>query len=410
MSNYRGFAMEYATHPFALLRAPHRIAFLAGLVAALMLMAGWSAELIARHTGTTLTPTVPSLFAHGFLMLYGIFPLFMCGFLFTAGPKWLDAAPPPPWAYLGVPVAMLGGLLVWTVGLSLGPLWLRCGLALYSIGFTGLIASFVRCLLSSQAAERRHAFVVAAAFLLGLAGLGAAWIWLLDNDYRAWTLMRDLALWGFLLPVFLTICHRMLPFFSANVIAGYRPWRPWTLLYAMLGGSLAHGIVSQLQIPLWPIDAVLTLLLGYTSWRWRLVASLNVKLLAMLHLAFAWLPIAFALYTLQGLLAGQGIDAFGYAPLHAITVGFFLTMLIAFVSRVSLGHSGRPLAASTLLWRLYLTTQALAALRVTTDLTPAAWHPSLYVLAAIGCLLVLAAWGRGLLSSYWRPRADGRPG
>ncbi|MCW3479148.1 NnrS family protein [Neisseriaceae bacterium JH1-16] len=402
--------MKFATHPIALLRAPHRIAFLAGLIAALMLMAGWSAELIARHSGATLTPIVPALFAHGFLMLYGIFPLFMCGFIFTAGPKWLDAAPPPPWAYLGGPLAMLSGLLIWIVGLSLGAFWLRSGLALYSIGFAGLTACFARCLLSSQAAERRHAVAVAGAFLLGLAGLGAAWIWLLDNDYRAWALMRDLALWGFLLPVFLTICHRMLPFFSANVIAGYRPWRPWPLLYAMLGGSLAHGIASQLQLPLWPIDALLALLLGYTSWRWRLVACLNARLLAMLHLAFAWLPIAFTLYTLQGLLAERGIYALGYAPLHAITVGFFLTMLIAFVSRVSLGHSGRALTVTPLLWRVYLSAQALAALRVATDIVPLAWHLPLYLLTAIGWLCALAVWSRGQLPNYWRPRADGRPG
>jgi len=402
--------MDYTSHPFALLRAPHRLAFLAGIVAALVLLAGWSAELIARHSGATLSATVPALFAHGFLMLYGIFPLFMCGFIFTAGPKWLDVPPPAPPIYLGVPVAMLSGLIVWTAGLSLGISWLLVGLALYSAGFAGLAYNFARSLLLSRAANRRHACAVSGAFLLGLAGLAAAWLWLLDNDYRAWTLMRDLALWGFLLPVFLTVCHRMLPFFSANVIVGYQVWRPWGLLYAMLAGSLAHGLASQLQLPSWPLDALLCLLFGYTSWRWRLLASLKVHLLAMLHLAFAWLTVGFALYTLQGALAARGIYTLGFAPLHAITVGFFLTMLISFVSRVSLGHSGRPLTASPLLWRLYLSAHSLALLRVAADIVPAGWHQALYLLAALSWLAAMSGWGISLLPSYWRPRSDGKPG
>ena len=127
----------------------------------------------------------------------------------------------------------------------------------------------------------------------------------------------------------------------------------------------------------------------------------------MLHLAFAWSLIGFGLYALNGWLASPRL---ALAALHAVTVGFFLTMMIAFVSRVTLGHSGQPLQAGTGLWRLYLAAHWLALTRVATEMLPGVWSGWLYGAAALGWLLTLAAWGRAFLPSYWRPRSDGKPG
>ena len=35
---------------------------------------------------------------------------------------------------------------------------------------------------------------------------------------------------GLLLPVYVTVAHRMFPFFAGNAVPGYKPWRPmWVL-------------------------------------------------------------------------------------------------------------------------------------------------------------------------------------
>lgn len=397
------FDSRLSSHAF--LAAPHRVAFLPGMLLAVLLLAGWSAELLARWSGQSLPLAVPAMQAHGFLMLFGFFPLFMTGFLFTAGPRWLSVAPPGRVAYLTVPALLASGLLLWMAGAVLGGVYLLTGHLLYCLGFAGLAGGFARLLLKSQAPDRRHAWAVLSAFACGALALAAAAYWLFSGDARGWLWMRDLALWGFLLPVFLTVCHRMLPFFSANALAPYAPWRPWWLLAAMLGGSLGHGALGMAMLPSWPWDAALACLFGYTSWRWGLRASLSVRLLAMLHLAFAWLAVGFALYAWQGLMGGLA-----WAPLHAVTVGFFLTMLIAFVSRVSLGHSGRPLQAGAGLWRLYLAAHWLALARVLADVLPLPWRPACYGMAALGWLLTLLLWGRQFLPAYLLPRADGKPG
>ncbi|WP_052370599.1 NnrS family protein [Chromobacterium haemolyticum] len=399
--------MKHPRPAAMLVQAPHRAAFLPGMLFAILLLAAWSAELVSRLLGVHAALAVPSSLAHGFLMLFGFFPLFMTGFLFTAGPRWLGVEQPGRIVFVGVPALMVGGLLLWLAGLWRGMAWTLTGHALYTLGFSGLALTFACLLLASPQQDRRHACAVLAALLCGTLALLAGAYWLIFQDGQAWLWMCNLALWGFLLPVFLTVCHRMLPFFSANALPQHQPWRPGWLLAAMLAGSLGHGLLDGFGLPSWPLDAALAVLFAYVSWRWRLAAALRVRLLGMLHLAFAWLPIAFGLYALNGWLASPRL---ALAALHAVTVGFFLTMMIAFVSRVTLGHSGQPLQAGPGLWRLYLAAHWLALTRVATEMLPGVWSGWLYGAAAMGWLLTLAAWGRAFMPSYWRRRADGKPG
>lgn len=394
----------------AFLQAPHRAAFLPGMVFAITLLGGWSLEMSSRLAGGHLPLSIPAALAHGFLMLYGIFPFFMTGFILTAGPRWLNVAAPSRASYLAIPALMAAGMALWLAGLALGPTLAVAGLLSYTLGFAGLVLTFGKLVAASPQADRRHAMAVELAFVMGLAGLLAALYWLLSGDVTGWAVMRDLALWGFLLPVFLTVSHRMVPFFSSTVLAGYQAWRPNWLLYALLAGSLGHGLLHIAGVNTLPTDLPLAALLAYTSRRWQLRNSLRVRLLGMLHLAFAWLAIGFVLYAMQDATAFFGHPLLGLAPLHAITTGFFLTMMIAFVTRVSLGHSGRPLEASPGVWRLYLAAHWMALARVLADILPTGLTGMLYVLAASGWLITLLCWGRLFIPAYLKRREDGKPG
>jgi uncharacterized protein involved in response to NO len=392
--------------PPPLLRAPHRIAFLFGMLLALLLFAAWFAELASRLGSHPILPVVPAVMAHAFLMLYGIFPFFMTGFIFTAGPRWLGVDGPGRARYLGIPLLMATGLLLWLAGLALGSGWLLAGQLVYGCGFAGLTLTFGQLIRHSQLANRLHAWMVLCGFVLGLAGLLAGLYWLGSGNARGWLLMRDLALWGFLLPVFLTVCHRMLPFFTVSAMPSIPAWKPDWLLWAMLAGSWLHGLLSIAGVTTLPADLPFCLLLSYTGWRWQGWRTGQNRLLGMLHLAFAWLPLAFVLYSLAGLLP----VSLGLAPLHAITTGFFISMVIAFVSRVSLGHAGQALQAPAWLWRLYLAVHGMALLRVATDCLPASWAAGLYALTAIACLLLLLCWSLRFVGLYLRARSDGKPG
>lgn len=391
-----------------LLAAPHRPLFLAGSLVAILAMAWWLPVHFLPAALAAPTTLVPAQM-HGFVMLYGIFPFFMAGFILTAGPKWLGVEPPARPLWLAVVGLMASGILLFLLGGHLGRPLALSGVLLYTVGWSALTLGWLGLIRHSQAADKSHARAILLAFALGTAGLATAVVWLAAGDGRWWLVSRSVALYGFLLPVFLTVSHRMLPFFSAGVLTPYSAWRPHWLLQAFVLGSLLHGAGELLSLNTVLVDAAFAILLGYTSWRWQLLASLRVKLLAMLHLAFAWCGLAFALSAVRQGLALSGGYLFGLAPLHALTVGFFATMLIGFATRVTLGHSGRPLVASRLLWLVYLAMHAVALARVAADLLPLG-STALMLIAAIGWLLALLVWGSRVVPIYLAPRADGKAG
>jgi uncharacterized protein involved in response to NO len=237
----------------------------------------------------------------------------------------------------------------------------------------------------------------------GLLALSAALAWS-AGFAGAWILARQLAFFCFLLPVFLTVCHRMLPFFSSSVIKPYTTWRPFWLLWIWLAGCSVVAFAGTLGMAM--VEAVSATLLSisfaFTSWRWGLLASFKNRLLAMLHLSFAWLTIFFALYAASAFGAPLGSAAF-----HALGLGFMATMLVAFVTRVSYGHSGRKLEAGTTLWVLYLCLHAAALLRVAASVFQL---PALMPVSATVWLVLFGCWGAMMLPIYLKARQDGQPG
>jgi len=180
------------------------------------------------------------------------------------------------------------------------------------------------------------------------------------------------------------------------------------------------GAGAVAELPWWPlpaawrwaqvaVEAPAAVLLLWLAVRWGLVQSLKIRLLAMLHGGFVWLGLCLALAAVShGLLAGGG-KGLGLAPTHALSMGYLGATLIAMITRVASGHSGRPLAADNLAWALYWGLQAAALLRVGAALWPQADGPLI--------LLAVAAWAGATTGWAWRyggwlgrPRADGRPG
>ena len=99
--------------------------------------------------------------------------------------------------------------------------------------------------------------------------------------------------------------------------------------------------------------------------RWRGFATTSNALLFVLHAAYAWLPIGYAL---------MGCSVFGwlFAPttaLHALTMGAISSMVLAVTTRVALGHTGRPLQAARATVAAYWILMIAVVLRVFGPLT-----------------------------------------
>jgi uncharacterized protein involved in response to NO len=101
--------------------------------------------------------------------------------------------------------------------------------------------------------------------------------------------------------------------------------------------------------------------------RWQGHRTLAEPLLWVLHLGYGWLALGVALI---------GVDAwtgrFG-AHLHALTVGCFGTMILAVMSRATLGHTGRALTAGRITTAIYVFVTLAAVLRVAADTASGAY-------------------------------------
>jgi uncharacterized protein involved in response to NO len=235
-------------------------------------------------------------------------------------------------------------------------------------------------------------------------------------DRPVWiAIALTVGLWGFVLPLMITVAHRMLPFFSSTVLKPYQVFNPRWILSALPLLIAGHVFCEWLELPQWRFvfDLPLAGIGVHLSYRWGLRRSFEVRLLAILHMAFAWFGIGMTLYAADSLLLVAGADiGLGRAPLHALGIGLIASMTIAMASRVSLGHSGRPLVADTLVWLSCWGLHLAALLRVLGELPlgDALLGLPLNLWAALVWLASVIPWVARFAPLYLRPRVDGKPG
>lgn len=244
-----------------------------------------------------------------------------------------------------------GRLLVYS-----GPEWLA---AIVDSLFLPVVAIVLLRVLI-QANNRRNLFLTAALGLFG--ALNALFHW------WAWQGRPDLALQaGYaaigLVVMFVTvIAGRVVPMFTANAVPGYAPKR-WKWIEALAAPSVVITLFADafLALPALTIAcAGFTVLIhgirlaGWRSWR------VGVRpILAILHVAYAWIPVGFAMLA----LAAAGAVPHSLA-IHALTVGAIGCAIMGMITRTALGHTGRALIAGRFEMASYGLIIAAALLRV----------------------------------------------
>ncbi|MCB1680113.1 MAG: NnrS family protein [Halioglobus sp.] len=385
-----------------LLRLAFRPLFLGGTLFSLIAMLWWTVFWLQPSAWQ---PYGGAIWWHGHEMLFGFGGAIVVGFLLTAVQAWT-----------GVP-GLRGGLLGVLAGSwLLGRLLLAFGAALP----TGLpVAVDLSFLLFAAAAmaypvvkvrQWRNLMFVPMLFALALLNGASHWGVLRGRPDLALQALHGAIL---LITLFIVVIGgRVIPFFTANATGCQRqPPRRW--LEILSGGSVILLVViafagfsripAALMVPLCAGAAVVN---GWRFLRWGYQHCWGVPLLWSLHLAYAFIPL--------GLLA-LALHSAGLLPhvstaLHCFTVGAIGGMILAMISRVTLGHTGRPLRPPRAMTAAYILILASAVVRV---LVPAV-------------LPALSQWGIGLAGLLWlaaygiycyyygpmllAPRIDGGPG
>ena len=408
-----------------LLLAPHRLGFFLAMVVLVAAGGWWALVQLDRMTGALgLAYALSPSLVHGTVMTFGFIPLFFSGFLFTAGPKWLDVTPLKIDQLLAPMLLQAGGWLLWLAaahfhaGLALAALLLVC------TGLSWMTWLFWRLIRRSPAEDRVHALTVGTACIVGCLSLTGLTISLAMQAYAAALACVFTGLWGFVLVVYVAVAHRMIPFFTSSALPRMNAWRPFWLLGLMLTLAAFEVTAAWVEVdgvPAGTVGATWTLVRGlvelasgglllWLALKWGFVKSLNNRLLAMLHIGFGWLGLALALGGVAQLLGwAQGTTVLSLGSVHALTMGCLASLMLAMVTRVSCGHSGRALVADSIAWSLFWLLQAATLLRIG-GAAQSAVAGSLLLAAALLWAAIMAVWGLRLGNWYGRLRADGRPG
>lgn len=373
----------------ALVAAPYRILLALGTLQILAALLFWTVELIARPSGVP-PPTAPPLppgGIHGLLMLYAVFPFFVFGFLMTTYPRWLDAPPVPRSRYLPAALLLGVGALAFYAGAYASAALTAAGLLVFLCGYLLAALALWETQRRSRIQGRLYERYLHLALLLGAIGIALAALALYGRP-ELWPAVRTLGLWGFLVPVLVTMSHRMLPFLT-SCVAGTEPvGQPRGGPHAMLGLVALHGVLelSGQARWLWLADLPLALTAGHHLRSWAFARCLRARLLAMFHLAFAWFVAGVLLYGIGSLLLLLGqAERLGRAPLHALGMGFALGMTFAMVTRIARVHVGLAPLATTPVWLAFGALNGAVLLRIAAELSP------LTVLAPASGVLLVAA-------------------
>lgn len=334
--------------------------FLFAAVQAAIVVAIW---MLWLDGASGLPGAFPPVAWHAHELLFGYASAVVAGFLLTAVPNWTGRLP-----VVGLPLVALFSL--WLVG--------RAAMAangyLHPLALAVLTLAFPAALLTLIAREvlagrnNRNIKVVAV-----LAALCVAQICFHVEVWRAGASVfsERLALAAYLLLVMI-VGGRIVPSFTTNWIKRENPGRLPTPFdrfdkVAMIVGGVA--LLAWVAMPAAPRAApafgALFVISGALHFarlvRWAPDRVWAEKLVAVLHVAYAFIPLGFAL---AAAAAFSGSRAPDMAAIHCWAIGGIGLMTLAVMTRATRGHTGNPLVAPPSTSLLYALLAAAALARI----------------------------------------------
>ena len=358
--SYRGPALfSYGFRPF----------FLFGAIYAGAMIPLWLA-VFAGHV------SLPSAFTprdwHVHEMLFGYVGAVIAGFLLTAVPNWTGRLPIQGWPLAILFAAWFAGRLAVTFSEFLG--W-HIALAIDAAFLALLAAAAAREIVAGR--KWNNLKVVGIISLLAVANIAFHVEAHLDGVAEYSTRIGV----GLVVTLVSLIGGRIVPSFTRNWLARREPGRlpvPFNRFDAV---AMAAGVCAMIAWIVSPSGRFTAAALGLAGLlhvirlaRWAGERTVSDRLVLILHVAYAFVPVGFVLAALAA------IDLVApSAGLHAWTGGAIGSMTIAVMTRATLGHTGHALSATLATQIVYASIVIAALTRICAALEPAHSVPLLTV-------------------------------
>lgn len=376
--------------------------FLAAGVSAAVLVPWWVADVVFGLRPPT--DWAPGLW-HGHEMLFGFIGAAVGGFLLTAVPSWTGAR-----GFAGMPLMLIASL--WLLARVLVAAAAHVPFALVaSVDLAYLPALTI--LVAPPIIRSRNRNLPLLAVLASLWVCNLVFYRSIAHDDPGSARQALIVGIDIMLLLVTIIGGRIVPAFTASALkqAGNpRSMKNWPLVTPLAVASMLGVIFTDLFSPDGAIAGAVALLAGMAQFlrmaQWGGIHTRRLPMIWVLHVGYLWLPIGLLL---KGLLLSTGLLV-GAFWLHALTAGALATMIVAVMTRASLGHTGRALRAPRLIPTAYGLLVLAAVIRV---FGPALAASEYFWTIGLAALSWLAAFGLFLwvyTPILWCPRLDGRPG
>lgn len=342
---------------------------------------------------------------HAHEMLFGFVAAAIAGFMLTAVPSWTGSR-----GFGGMP--LIAVVALWLAGrIALLPLFdvpFAVVATAELLFLPGLLILIAPALLRSINRNTPLMFVLVA--------LWACDVWFLlavhDRDFAAASNALRVAL-GVVLLLITIIGGRITPAFTANALrrrgieASFRssPIVERLLLVAMLAYVAVDALLAPPTVVVFVAAFAAALHMLRLS-RWHSLKTFGEPIVWILHVAYLALPVGLALRAVH---TGAG---FGWAAFwqHSLGIGAAATMILAVMTRASLGHTGRELGVSPLIVIAYVALSVAMLLRVFGPFVLPLSYSTTILLAGGAWLVSFALFVIVYTPILITRRVDGRPG
>ena len=182
----------------------------------------------------------------------------------------------------------------------------------------------------------------------------------------------DAGFYLFIFMVIFVISQRMIPFFTTAKAHNYIANKSKNLLeivFALLVFKVVLLSFDNAKLNLLA-DIPLFIMITRELIKWKLPFFKVPAIMWILYLGLYWIPFAFFISIIEGLMAFYDPSiVFEKAVIHTMALGYFLTVLVGFGTRVILGHSGTTPHANNFAIFIFVVIQLIALLRVFSSFT-----------------------------------------
>ncbi|MEC9292498.1 MAG: NnrS family protein [Pseudomonadota bacterium] len=316
---------------------------------------------VLTYTGAHALPTLwnPVLW-HGHEMIFGFTMAVVAGFLLTASANWTGQPPVRSWTLLGLVVLWMAG----RAAMLSDFLPAHYAAIIEGAFLPAVILSLAPMLIRAEQLRNMAFLVILTLFTLLNIGIHLSVLGVIETSASN-LLYLAVHVVIFLIAV---IGGRVLPFFTRNGLTqrGHDieikafPYINEISLSILLVTCL-YGYISAFSGVVFGILALCTSALHLARLtQWKSHKTLSVPIIWILHFGYFWLVLGFFL---EGLYA-LGVLVSFQAVLHTFTIGAIGTMILGMMTRVCLGHTGRPIVSLKSMVIAYVLLQGAALSRL----------------------------------------------